>query len=124
MLRDESENARQRRDERPRQIGVGCVSDDYKQRHIVLNDGRELVRLVSDSPVMCHGDPAAGCDISQPFVVRAIRREMIGVSLYAKSGVAQDGWELQAEIAIGKEDNTQATRSYRTALSISARLSS
>lgn len=124
MLGDERQNSRQCRDERPRQIWIGYLSDDDQQRQVVLVDGRELVRLVTDAPVMRQGDPAAAANIPQPFVVRAIRREMIGVSLYAKSGAAEDGWELQAEVAIGKEDNTQATRSYRTASSISARLSS
>jgi hypothetical protein len=46
------------------------------------------------------------------------------VSLYTKSCVAQDGRKPQAEIAIGKKDDTQATRSYSTASSSSARLSS
>lgn len=49
---------------------------------------------------------------------------MVGVSFYEKSGVAKDGWELQAEIAVSEEDNTQAARSYSTASSISAVLSS
>jgi type I site-specific restriction endonuclease len=35
-----------------------------------------------------------------------------------------DGGELEAQIAIGKEDNTQATRSYSTASSISPKLRS
>ena len=72
---------------------------------------------------MRHGDPAAARDIAQPHVVLAIRRKVIGVSLYAKSGVAENGGKLQAKVAIGEANNTQATRSYSTASSISARLS-
>ena len=124
MLREEGENARQRRHERPRQIRVRCISDDDQQHHVVLDDGRKLVRLIADAPIVRDGDPAVARDIAQPFVVRAIRREVIGVSLYAKSGVTEDGGELQAKVTIGEEDNTQATCSYRMASSISVRLSS
>jgi hypothetical protein len=35
--------------------------------------------------------------------------EVIGVAFYAKATVAEDGGELMAEIAIGEEDDTQAT---------------
>jgi hypothetical protein len=90
----------------------------------VLDDGRELVRLVADAPVMRNGNPAAARDTSQPLVVRTVRREVVGVSFYVKAGVAKDGWELQAEIAVSEEDNTQAARSYSTASSISTALSS
>ena len=90
----------------------------------MLDDGRELVRLVTDAPVMCDANPAVARNTTQPFVVGAVRCEMIGVSFYVKSGVAKDGWELQAEIAVSEEDNTQAARSYSTASSISAALSS
>jgi hypothetical protein len=62
----------------------------------VLINGRELVRFVADASVVCHRDPATARDSAQPFVVRAIRCEVIGVSLYQKSGVAKDGGELQA----------------------------
>ena len=90
----------------------------------MLDDGGEFVRLVSDSPVMGDGDPTAARNVSQPHLVRTIRSKVIGVPLYEKSGVAEDGGKLPAEIAIGEEDNTQATRSYRMASPISVRLRS
>jgi hypothetical protein len=124
MPREKGENASPCRDERSSEIGVWGVSDHDQECDLVLDDGRELVRLVADARVMRQGDPTAARDIPQPFVVRAIGREVIGVPLYAKSGVSKDGWKLQTEIAIREEDNTQATRSYRMASSISARLRS
>jgi hypothetical protein len=69
----------------------------------VLDEGCEIVRLVSDAPVVRHGHPLAARDIRQPDIVRAIRREVVGVSLYAKSCVPQDGGKLQAKIAIGEK---------------------
>lgn len=45
---------------------------------------------------------------------------MVGVTLYVKAGVAKDGGELESKIAVGKEDNGQAARSYSTACSTSA----
>jgi len=36
---------------------------------------------------------------------------VIGVSLYVNTRIAEDGGELQTEIAVGKENNTQAARS-------------
>jgi len=73
---------------------------------------------------MGHGNPAASSDVWQPDIVRAIRREMVGVSLYGKAGEAKDGRKLQAKVSIGEKDDTQATRSYRTASCISATLRS
>jgi hypothetical protein len=87
-----------------------CNQSRYTN-NVVLDDGRDLVRLVPDAPVVRHGDPAAARDIAQPDIVRAIWCKVIGVTLYVKSCVAQDGRKLQAKIAIGEEDNTQATRS-------------
>jgi len=49
---------------------------------------------------------------------------VISVLLYREASIAQDAGELQAKIAVGEEDNVQATRSYRTARSISAGLRS
>ena len=43
MILEEREDARQRRHKRPREIGVWCVSDDDKERSLVLHHGRELV---------------------------------------------------------------------------------
>lgn len=56
---------------------------------------------------------------TQPFVVRTVVCEMVGVALYVQTGAAKDGWELMAEVAIAKEDDTQATCSYTTASLIS-----
>jgi hypothetical protein len=69
-------------------------------------------------------DAALAPNFGKPLSVRAIVRDMVGVAFYAKAGVAEDGWELMAEIAIGEKYDTQATCSYRTASSISATLRS
>ena len=60
---------------------------------------------------MRDGNPATARDVWQPHVVGAIGWKVIGVSFYAKSRVPQDRGKLQAKIAIGEEDDTQATRS-------------
>jgi hypothetical protein len=111
MVRHERKNPWQCREERPRQVGERRIADDDQERHAVLGEGCKLVRLVANAPIVRKGDPTAGGHLAQPLFVRRIRSEVIAVALYAKAGITEDGGELQAEIAIAKEDNTQATRS-------------
>jgi len=97
--------------ERLRELRIRCPSDGDEQRCFVFYNGRKLVGLVSDARVMSNGDPAFHRGLTQPDIVRASRRKVIGVSLYANSRVAEDGGELQTTIAVGEENNTQAARS-------------
>ena len=69
-------------------------------------------------------DPALGSDLAQPDVVFAVVREVVGVPCYLDSRGEKNRGELQTEVAIRKENNTQAARSYTTACSISFWLSS
>lgn len=51
-------------------------------------------------------------------------REVVDMPLDRQPRAAKNLRELQAEVAVGEENNTQAARSYRTACSMSSRLSS
>lgn len=90
----------------------------------MLDDGGTLVGFVTDTRVVRERDPAAPGHLPQPNYVLAVVLEVVPVSLYREASVAQNGGKLKAEIAVGEEDNFQATRSYTTACSISAGLSS
>ena len=47
----------------------------------MLNDRGELVRFVSDAPIVAYGNPAAAADGAQPLLISAIGREMVAVTL-------------------------------------------
>lgn len=88
------------------------------------NDRGKFVRLVPDAAVMTERNPATSCSLTQPYIVRAIVREVVDMPLDSQPRAAKNLRELQAEVAVGEENNTQAARSYRTACSMSSRLSS
>lgn len=108
------------RDERACQIGQWRLADDDDESHAVANDRAELVRLLTDARVMRERAPAALRHCGQPFFVRSIRAKVITMPLGGDSGFVQEIREDVAEVAISKEDNAQAARSYSTACSMSA----
>lgn len=118
----EREDAIQRGHERPRQVRIRYLPDNHQERYAVLDDGRKFVWLVSYAAVVRQGDPASGRDFLKPHVVSAVWREVIGVSFYAESRLAEDRGELQTKVAIRKEGKAQAARSYTTACSTSVGL--
>ena len=120
----ESENGIERRYERTRQFRIGRLAHDNEEPRLVGNNRGKFVRLVPDAAVMTERNPATSCGLSQPYVVRTVVREMVDMPLDGQLGAAKDLRELQAEVAVGEENNTQAARSYRTACSMSSRLSS
>ena len=73
---------------------VGCLSDDYQERDAVGDDCGKFVGFVSYPAIVGEGDPALGGNSAQPHVVCAIVREMVGMSLYVKSGGAKDVGKL------------------------------
>lgn len=75
------------------------------------NDRGKFVRLVPDAAVMTERHPATSCGLSQPHVVRTVVREMVNVPLDGQTAAAKNLRELQAEVAVGEENNTQAARS-------------
>lgn len=97
----------------------GACPTTTNSRRFVLDDGGKLVGFVANARVVRERDPAAHGDLTEPHVVLAVAGEVIAVSLYREARIAQDAWELEAKIPVGKEDNVQATRSYSTACSIS-----
>jgi hypothetical protein len=96
------------------------VPDDDEERNAISNDGGELIGLVPDSCVACHGHPAALSNDPQPFFVRAISWEVLGVALHLDPIGRKERRKRVPEVAICEEDEVQAARSYRTASSISA----
>ncbi|HSB25636.1 MAG TPA: hypothetical protein VLE94_21250 [Burkholderiaceae bacterium] len=96
--------------------------------------GRQLVGLVADALVVRDHDPAFLSDNAQPLGVGRVVRKVVGVPLHEQTGLAQPGWKLFAEIAVGEEDvahvrdggnvwrlvSPQAARSYSAACSMSA----
>ncbi len=107
-----------------RELGVRRMPDDDQEGHPVLNDSGKLVGFVANARVVRERNPAERGYLTQPHVVLAVVSKVVAVSLYGKARIAQDAGKLQAKIAVGKEDNVQATRSYSTACSISPGLRS
>ena len=77
----------------------------------MLNDRGELVRFVSDAPIVAYGNPAAAADGAQPLLISAIGREMVAVALYLQSRGGENVWKACSEVAIREENKVQAARS-------------
>lgn len=75
------------------------------------NDRCKFIRLVSNAAVVSERYPAVSCGLTQPYIVRAVVREMVDVPLDGQTCAAKDVRELQAEITVCEENNTQAARS-------------
>lgn len=71
----------------------------------------EFVRLVSNSPVVCNGNPALTTDLGEPFFVGGVMRKVVDVTLDREPGSPQDLGELLSEVSIREEDMLQAARS-------------
>lgn len=87
------------------------MADDDEQGNAVGYYGRQLIGLVADALVVGYRDPASPANCLQPLLVRGVGGEVIIMPLYVKAGSRENGRELLAEVAIGKEDKTQAARS-------------
>ena len=111
MRIEKRDHARQCLQEALCQVGVRRLPHDHEQCGPVLNDGRELVRLVADSRVVGQRHPSMSGISLQPDIVSTVWREVIAMSLYGQACITQDPRELQAKVSVGKEDNVQATRS-------------
>ena len=57
-----------------------------------------------DALVVGDGDPAFLANLPQPFLVRAIRCEMISVTFDGQSGLLKNGGKFLAEVPVGEED--------------------
>jgi hypothetical protein len=55
--------------------------------------------------------PPSGRDALQPHIVWTVVRKMIDVADYLDAGRLEYRWELEAEIAVSKDNDTQAARS-------------
>lgn len=96
-----------------------------QQLHLKLNDGGQFVRCVADALVVCDGDATLRPTVFQPLLVGAIRLKQVVVSFYLEAGTGQYRWEFLPEVAVGEVAQAQAARrSYSTASSISATVSS
>jgi hypothetical protein len=94
MVDDELEDLWCGSDEALGKFGERSATDDHQQEDSVRNNGRELVRLVSNSRVMRHRDPSLCCNCCEPSFVGAVRRKVIRVTLDVKAGVAKNGGKL------------------------------
>ena len=117
---EERQHARNHVDEVAREIGMRSLPDHHQKSRPVLDDGGQLVGFEANARVVGERDPSTCGNLTQPHLILAIRSEMVRVSLYAETGTEQNAGKLETKISIGEEDNAQATRSYRTACSISA----
>ena len=90
MLIDEMENTRPGRDKRLRKFRVRGMSDNHKKRYAMPHDGRELVRLVANSTIVCDGDPAVAPDGFKPLFVRGVGYKVICMALHSQTGFAQN----------------------------------
>ncbi len=56
----------------------------------------------------------------EPFFIARIWGEVVGVTFDIQARVSEDAGELQTQVAIREEDDTQAARPYTTARSTSS----
>ena len=77
----------------------------------MFDDSGQFVRFVSNAQVVSESDPALARRFTKPDDVGTGRRKMIDVAFDVNTGVTKNGGELQAEIAVSEENNTQAARS-------------
>lgn len=96
-----------------RTAGAGCVQ-------LVRNYRGQLIRLVSNASVVRYGDPPFAGRQLEPFFIARVWSEVVGVTFDTQARISEDAWELQTQVAIREEDNTQAARSYTTARSTSS----
>ena len=120
MPAEERQHARNQVHEVSRKIGMRSLPDHHQKSRPVLDDCRKLVGFVANARVVGERDPSTRGNLPQPHLILAIRSEVVRVSLYGETRIAQNARKLETKISVGEEDNAQATRSYRTACSISA----
>src|SRR5688572_4925963 len=104
MPRKEIEDSRCRCDKTLSQQRQRYFADDDQKCYAMPDDCCELVGLVADSSVMGDRDPSPLPDGREPFFVRAVRREMVLMSLHVQAGRCENVRKPGAEIAIGEED--------------------
>ena len=107
MPRQEVENPRCSIDEALCQHRERHLADDDEKCHAMAHDCCELVGLVADSSVMGDRDPSSLPDGREPFLVGAVRREVVLVPLHVPSGRRENVREADAKIAIGKENGVR-----------------
>ncbi len=90
---------------------MGSGVDDYQQSNAVLDDCVTFIGFVADTSVMSDRNPAAITDRFQPFWVRSLRIEMVGMALHIQSRGTENFRKFLAQITIGEIDSTQAARS-------------
>jgi len=105
-------------------LRVGCLARHDQQADLVTHDSSQFVRLVADPGIVCDRRPVLSSDALEPFFIRRVWREVVGVSLHRQAGRSKHVWKLFAEIPIGEERPAQAACSYRTACSTSDSLRS
>ena len=111
MFREKLGDSGDRDDEMPGELGKRRFADDDEQRHTMSNDCGELVRFVSDAPIVAYGNPAAAADDAQPVLISAIVREMVAVAFYLQSRRGENFRKACSEVAVREEYEVQAARS-------------
>ena len=98
MLAKEALDDRHTSDKRACKIGKRRRADDHQQRNAVPHNGVTLVRFVADSSIVSERDPAAFAYLLQPYGIRRVVCEMIGMSLDIQTARLQNLRKLPAEI--------------------------
>jgi hypothetical protein len=89
----------------------------------MTDDRFKLVRFVADPRIVRYRDPAPSTDNGESLFIGSCGLKVIAMSFDVQTCRRKSVRKPVAEIAIRKEDNGQAARSYRTACSTSASLS-
>lgn len=111
MCGDERQQVRGRCDECPSELSKRRRADNNQQGGLVLDYCRQFIGLIANTLVVRHRHPTLRRHRGKPFAVWAVGREVIHVSFDDEATVGEDVRKLQAEIAVGEEDNVQAARS-------------
>lgn len=83
-----------------RELWIWSLPDHHEQGYAVVDHRCEFIGLVADATIVSDGDPAALANILQPDFIRAIRCEMIGVSLHLQAGSRENFWKALSEITV------------------------
>ena len=86
----------QRVDEVLREVGKWDFADHDEQRHMVLDDGGELVWRVADAFVVGDCDAPVAAAVFEPLLVGTVLREEVVVTLDGQAGGREDFWEAFA----------------------------
>ncbi len=101
----------QRPSEILRQLPVGRFADDNEQPDLRSNYRFFLIRPLIDAFVSGYREPAIPADFRQPFFVRSVMPEEIGMSSHLKTGSRQNLREGTTKVPIREKYHTQAALS-------------